>query len=89
MSHTGSSLILTGRMLQGGIPKDGCCLPGTPNGDLSAAAPFCHKLALVKNGRLLVDGSPGKVLTPSLLKQAFDGAAMYGEIDAIPVVVAH
>ena len=57
--------------------------------DLSAAARFCHRLMLLKDGVVLADGRPDAVLTPELLSKAFDVTAIRGEIDGIPVVVAH
>jgi iron complex transport system ATP-binding protein len=57
--------------------------------DLSAAARFCHRLMLMKEGKVIADAIPETVLVPSLLKQAFDVTTVLGQIDGIPVVVAH
>lgn len=57
--------------------------------DLSAAARFCDRLVMMKDGAVLADGPPEAVLTTELLKQVFDVIAVRTEIDGIPVVVAH
>ncbi|MEZ5923778.1 MAG: ABC transporter ATP-binding protein [Hyphomicrobiaceae bacterium] len=57
--------------------------------DLSAAARFCHRLILMKDGEILADGRPDMVLTPELMRRAFDVAAVHGTVDGVPVVIAH
>jgi iron complex transport system ATP-binding protein len=55
--------------------------------DLSLAARFCHRLALVHEGRTLAAGPPADVLTPANLAAAYGITARYQAIDGVPVVV--
>lgn len=39
--------------------------------DLGLAARFCDRLLLLKDGRLIKDGTPKEILTPTLLEEAY------------------
>ncbi len=55
--------------------------------DLSAAAAYCHRIVLLAAGKVLADGPPRAVLTPSLLAAAYGIDARVVDIDGRPVVV--
>ncbi len=55
--------------------------------DLSLAARYCQRILLLKNGRVLADGTPDTVLTAPLLKTAFGIDARFAKIDGLPVVL--
>jgi iron complex transport system ATP-binding protein len=55
--------------------------------DLSLAARFCHKLLLLKAGRLLAEGAPSRVLTEPILAEAFSIRASLATAAGVPVVV--
>lgn len=40
--------------------------------DLSLAAMYCDKLYVLKDGKLIASGSPGKVLTPELVREVYE-----------------
>lgn len=46
--------------------------------DLSQAAEFCDRLALMRGGRLLAEGTPDAVLTPDNLRAAYGATAQIG-----------
>jgi len=39
--------------------------------DLNTAAKYCHRLILLHQGNIVIDGSPRDVLTPELLQRAY------------------
>ncbi|VAX35574.1 hypothetical protein MNBD_UNCLBAC01-664 [hydrothermal vent metagenome] len=49
--------------------------------DLSLAARYCHKLYLMKEGKILISGTPKEVLTPENLQKAYGITAKYGQGD--------
>src|SRR5262249_23619189 len=55
--------------------------------DLSLAARFCHRIALVHQGRTLAAGAPEEVLKPEHLAAAYGISARYQAIDGVPVVL--
>ena len=55
--------------------------------DLSLAARYCRRILLLKDGRLLGDGTPAEVLTPALLRSAFGIEARIESIGGLPVVL--
>ncbi len=55
--------------------------------DLGLAARFCHRLLLLKEGRLLASGTPGEVLTDARLAQAHGIRAFRSHNGAAPVLV--
>lgn len=58
--------------------------------DLSLAARFCHNILLLRDGRVIAAGTPGSVLVPNNLREAYGIEARLHMIDGIPVVqVAH
>lgn len=57
--------------------------------DLSFAARFAHRLVILKEGRVAVAGAPRDVLTPEHLASIYGVKATIGEIDGLPVVLAH
>ena len=50
--------------------------------DLNLAAMFCDRIAVMREGRLIACGTPGSVLTRSLLRDVFRIEAEIGEPDA-------
>lgn len=56
--------------------------------DLSAAARFCHRLVLIKDGTVIAAGRPRDVLSPGNLASAYGIVAEFTEIDGIPAVLA-
>lgn len=56
--------------------------------DLGLAARFCDRMAILAGGRVLADGTPGRVLAPDLLRQGFGiDAELLTASDGSPVVV--
>jgi iron complex transport system ATP-binding protein len=56
--------------------------------DLGLVARFCDRLAILAGGRVLADGTPGRVLTPDLLREGFGiEAEILAASDGSPVVV--
>jgi iron complex transport system ATP-binding protein len=56
--------------------------------DLGLAARFCDRMAILAGGRVLADGTPGRVLAPDLLRQGFGiEAELLTASDGSPVVV--
>lgn len=55
--------------------------------DLSLAARYCQRIILLKDGRVLADGTPDTVLTLPLLRTAFGIDAAIAKIDGMPVVL--
>ena len=56
--------------------------------DLSAAARYCHRLVLLKDGRVIAAGKPYQVLDPANLAAAYGIAAELKDIDGVPALVA-
>lgn len=56
--------------------------------DLSAAARYCHRVVLLKAGRVVAAGPPREVLTPDSLADAYGIAAELVEIAGVPTIVA-
>ncbi len=54
--------------------------------DLSLAARFCHKVVLLKEGRVVASGAPEKVLEGEHLRTAYGVEAQLRHLDGIPVV---
>ncbi|MFB3053557.1 MAG: hypothetical protein ACE1ZT_06785, partial [Dehalococcoidia bacterium] len=44
--------------------------------DLTLAAQFCHRLVMLHQGRVIVEGAPGEVLTRERLRQVY-GASLH------------
>lgn len=55
--------------------------------DLSLAARFCHRVALLHAGRTLAAGPPRHVLSPGHLAAAYGIKARYQTLDGVPVVL--
>lgn len=55
--------------------------------DLSLAARYCHRLALMHDGRLMTIGPPDDVLSESNLESAYHIKAMRGTVDGAPYIV--
>ena len=56
--------------------------------DLSLAARFCDRMVILAGGRVLADGTPGRVLAPELLREGFGiEAELLAASDGSPVVV--
>ena len=57
--------------------------------DLSFAARFADRLVLLKDGHVVADGAPRDVLTVANLATTYGVRATIGEIEGLPVVLAH
>ncbi len=55
--------------------------------DLSLAARYCQRIVLLKDGRIIADGTPDAVFTPGNLSVAYGIDARLVRVDAIPVVL--
>lgn len=55
--------------------------------DLSLALRFCHRVALLKDGKVMADGPAGDVVTESNLAAAYGIRATLGRVDGLPVVL--
>lgn len=55
--------------------------------DLTLAARFCDRLAVMHDGRILAEGPPGDVLRPDLMAQAFAVTVEQGTRDGEPFVL--
>jgi iron complex transport system ATP-binding protein len=55
--------------------------------DLALAARFCTRLVMMKNGRVLADGSPEAVLSSTLLEACFDVDESYRRYSGIQAVL--
>jgi iron complex transport system ATP-binding protein len=55
--------------------------------DLSAAARFADRIALLKDGRLVAVGDWREVLTPDRLREVFGVSAHVGEVEGVPYVL--
>jgi iron complex transport system ATP-binding protein len=55
--------------------------------DLALAARWCHRILLLDRGRLVADGPPGAVLTPSRLAEVYGIAAFAAADDNGPILV--
>lgn len=55
--------------------------------ELNLAMRFCDRLVLLSEGKLLADGAPEEVLSPTLLKQAYHIEAQYGKHEGTPWVI--
>ncbi|MEQ9042571.1 MAG: ABC transporter ATP-binding protein [Alphaproteobacteria bacterium] len=60
------------------IAKRGACVLVVLH-DLALAARFCDRLLLLHEGRVMAEGAPEAVLTPSNLKEAYGILAEFGE----------
>lgn len=54
--------------------------------DLNLAARFCHRLALLHNGRLVTDGIPEDVLTEATLREVYRVSALQGRVEGMPLL---
>jgi iron complex transport system ATP-binding protein len=55
--------------------------------DLTMAARYCDRLLLVDKGKLVADGAPAEVLTPSRLADTYGISAFIRQDGALPLVV--
>ena len=55
--------------------------------DLTLAARFCHRLALLHDRRIAAEGSPAAVLSPENLARCYNVRAHYGSVDGDAFVV--
>ena len=55
--------------------------------DLWLAARYCHRILLLKDGRLLADGIPASVLTASMLRAAFGVNVRIETYGNVPIVL--
>ena len=53
--------------------------------DLTLAARFCDRLALLDRGRMAAEGKPAEVLTPETLAQVYAVTAAFGEGYVVPL----
>ncbi len=56
--------------------------------DLSHAARFCDRIVVLKQGRVLADGTPATVLTSELLASVYGIRARLVHIDGMPLVIS-
>ena len=56
--------------------------------DLTAAAQFCERIALIDGGRVVAEGTPGEVLTESLLGEVFEPSIRVIDVDGSTVIVS-
>ena len=55
--------------------------------DLWLAARYCHRILLLKDGRLLADGKPASVLTAPMLRAAFGVNVRIETYGNVPIVL--
>jgi iron complex transport system ATP-binding protein len=55
--------------------------------DLSLAVRFCHRVALLKDGKVVACGAPGDVVTEQHLAAVYGIRATLGRVDGLPVVL--
>lgn len=55
--------------------------------DLSLAARYCSRLALLADGRVVASGPWKSVLTPERIEQSYRVSALVGEVDGCPYVL--
>ena len=55
--------------------------------DLNLAARYCHRLVLMHQGRILVQGRPEEVLQSAILHQAYGIDLWVGEAAGVPQVL--
>jgi len=56
--------------------------------DLTAAAQFCDRVAVMERGHMRSHGDPGTVLTETLLQDVFDPSIRVVQVDGNPVIVS-
>ncbi|MFV1969452.1 MAG: ABC transporter ATP-binding protein [Acidimicrobiia bacterium] len=56
--------------------------------DLTAAAQFCERIALIDEGRVVGDGDPDAVLTEDLLGKVFEPSIRVIDVDGSTVIVS-
>ncbi|MCL1593468.1 MAG: ABC transporter ATP-binding protein [Actinomycetia bacterium] len=56
--------------------------------DLTAAAQFCDRVALLSGGELIGFGSPAEVLTEAVLREILEPSIRVIEVDGNPVIVS-
>jgi iron complex transport system ATP-binding protein len=49
--------------------------------DLNLAAAFCHKIYVMKEGKVVACGKPDEILTPSLIRDVFEVNAVINRVD--------
>jgi iron complex transport system ATP-binding protein len=84
LAHQHGTLAIARRMA-----ADGCGVLAILH-DLNLAAAYADRVAILHDGRIIVSGSPGDVLTPEVIARAFGIAASiidHPDLDA-PVVIA-
>lgn len=55
--------------------------------DLSLAARYCTRLALLSGGRIVATGSWREVLSPDRIRESYGVAALVGEVETYPYIV--
>jgi iron complex transport system ATP-binding protein len=55
--------------------------------DLTLAARFCSRLALLHDKRIFTEGTPAEVLSADILSRCYDIRAYHGSADGKPIVV--
>ena len=56
------------------VRKRGCAVVAALH-DLNLASAFCDRLIVMRGGKIVASGTPAEILTPELIRRAFEVAA--------------
>ncbi len=57
--------------------------------DINLAALYCHRLVIMKRGRIIADGGPADVIRPHLLLDVFGAEVVVGDHPTLPLPQVH